>query len=180
MRRSHAEIALSAGVLGLGVFAAVVTARLPGEGGYAGIGPNFIPAVVAAGLLVTGGWLMWEALFGGWRNTSAGGSSAPLDPPAPPGDAAHDVAEHAFHAGAFGWITAGLFAHMALIGWAGFVIAGAVLFPCVARAFGSTRVARDAALGFALSLAVFVFFVKLLNVNLPAGWLQPILGAAGI
>jgi hypothetical protein len=50
----------------------------------------------------------------------------------------------------------------------------------VARAFGSTRAARDAALGFALSLAVFLFFVKMLNVNLPAGWLQPILGAAGI
>ena len=164
MRRSHAELALSAGVLGLGVFAAVVTARLPGEGGYAGIGPNFIPAVVAAGLLVTGGWLLWEALRGGWRNRS--------EPEA--------GAEHAFNAGAFGWITAGLFAHMALIGWAGFVLAGTALFPCVARAFGSTRVARDAALGFVLSLAVFLFFVKLLNVNLPAGWLQPVLGAAGI
>ncbi len=164
MRRSHAELALSAGVLGLGVFAAVVTARLPGEGGYAGIGPNFIPAVVAAGLLVTGAWLLWEALAGGWRNRG--------EPEA--------GAEHAFQASAFGWITAGLFAHMALIGWAGFVIAGAVLFPCVARAFGSTRVARDAALGFSLSLAVFLFFVKLLNVNLPAGWLQPLLGAAGI
>ncbi|HEX9183006.1 MAG TPA: tripartite tricarboxylate transporter TctB family protein [Burkholderiales bacterium] len=180
MRRRHAELALSAGVLGLGVLTAWVTARLPGEGGYAGIGPNFIPAVVAAGLLVTGGWLLWEALSGGWRSESAAGSSTPLDPPASPGDAANDGAEHAFHAGAFGWITAGLFAHMALIGWAGFVIAGAVLFPCVARAFGSTRVARDAALGLVLSLAVFLFFVKLLNVNLPAGWLQPLLGSAGI
>jgi putative tricarboxylic transport membrane protein len=180
VRRSHAELALSAGVLGLGVLAAVVTARLPGEGGYAGIGPNFIPAVVSAGLLVTGAWLLWEALAGGWRREDAGGSSTPLDPSAPPGGPANDAAEHAFHAGAFGWITAGLFAHMALIGWAGFVLAGAVLFACVARAFGSTRVVRDAALGLALSLAVFVFFVKLLNVNLPAGWLQPILGAAGI
>ena len=164
MRPSRAELALSAGVLGLGVFAAVVTAKLPGEGGYAGVGPNFIPAVVAAGLLVTGGWLLWEALGGGWRNRSEPEVGA----------------EHAFHAGAFGWVTAGLFAHMALIGWAGFVLAGAVLFPCVARAFGSARVARDAALGFALSLAVFLFFVKMLNVNLPAGWLQPLLGAAGI
>ena len=164
MRRSHAEIALSAGVLGLGIFAAFVTARLPGEGGYAGIGPNFIPAVVTAGLLVTGGWLLWEALAGGWRNRG--------EP--------EEGAEHAFHAGAFGWITAGLFAHMALIGWAGFVIAGAVLFPCVARAFGSRRLVRDAALGFVLSLAVFLFFVKMLNVNLPAGWLQPLLGTAGI
>ena len=164
MRGSPGELALSAGVLGLGVFAAIVTARLPGEGGYAGIGPNFIPAVVSAGLLVTGAWLLWEALAGGWRNRGEIEAGA----------------EHAFHAGAFGWITAGLAAHMALIGWAGFVIAGAVLFPCVARAFGSTRVARDAALGFALSLAVFLFFVKMLNVNLPAGWLQPLLGSAGI
>jgi putative tricarboxylic transport membrane protein len=164
MRPSSAELALSAGVLGLGVFAAVVTAQLPGEGGYAGIGPNFFPAVVAAGLLVTGGWLLWEALSGGWRNRGA----------------PEEGTEHAFHAGAFGWITAGLFAHMALIGWAGFVLAGTVLFAGVARGFGSTRIARDAALGFALSLAVFLFFVKLLNVNLPAGWLEPLLGSAGI
>ena len=164
MRRARGEIALSAGVFGLGLFAAVVTARLPGEGGYAGIGPNFIPAVVSAGLLVTGAWLLWEALTGGWRNRGAPEAGA----------------EHALHAGAFGWITAGLAAHMALIGWAGFVLAGTALFACVARAFGSTRVARDAVLGFALSLAVFLFFVKMLNVNLPAGWLQPLLGSAGI
>lgn len=164
MRRSAAEIALSAGVLGLGAFAAVVTARLPGEGGYAGIGPNFIPAVVAAGLLVVGAWLLWEAFAGGWRNRGT----------------PDEGAEHAFHAPAFCWISAGLFGHMALIGWAGFVIAGALLFACVARGFGSKRVMRDAALGFALSLAVFAFFVKLLNVNLPAGWLQPLLGSAGI
>jgi len=164
VRRSAAEIALSAGVLGLGAFATVVTAQLSGEGGYAGIGPNFIPAVVAAGLLVVGAWLLWEALAGGWRNRG--------EPEA--------GAEHPFNAPAFWWITAGLFAHMALIGWAGFVIAGTVLFPCVARGFGSTRIARDATLGFVLSLGVFAFFVKLLNVNLPAGWLQPLLGSAGI
>ena len=164
MRRAAAEIALSAGVLGLGAFAAVVTATLPGEGGYAGFGPNFVPAVVACGLLVTGAWLLWEALAGGWRNSGAPEAGA----------------EHPFNAPAFWWISAGLFAHMLLIGWAGFVVAGAVLFPCVARGFGSTRALRDAAIGFVLSLAVFAFFVKLLNVNLPAGWLQPLLGSAGI
>jgi putative tricarboxylic transport membrane protein len=164
MRRSAPEIALSAGVLGLGVFATAVTAQLSGEGGYAGIGPNFIPAVVSGGLLVVGAWLLWEALAGGWRNRGA----------------PEEGAEHAFQASAFWWISAGLFAHMALIGWAGFVLAGAVLFACVARGFGSGRAIRDAALGLALSLAVYAFFVKLLNVNLPAGWLQPLLGSAGI
>ena len=69
---------------------------------------------------------------------------------------------------------------MLLIHRAGFVLAQAALFVCVARGFGSVRPARDFAIGIALALGVFLFFVKFLNVNLPAGWLQPILGTAGI
>lgn len=166
MHRSAAEIALSLGVLALGVGVAGVTATLPSEGGYSGIGPNFIPGVVGAGIVLLGVWLSFEAFTGGWRG------AAPDD--------ARARGEHAFNAGAFGWVTAGLFAHMALIGWAGFVIAGVVLFACIARGFGSLRIARDLAFGLLLSLGVFLFFVKLLNVNLPAGWLSPILGTAGI
>jgi putative tricarboxylic transport membrane protein len=166
MRRSGAEIALSLGVLALGSGMGAITATLPSEGGYAGIGPNFIPAVVAAGIILLGLWLGFEAFSGGWRN------AAPDDP--------RSRGEHAFDAAAFGWISAGLFAHMALIGWAGFVIAGTALFACVARGFGSRRVIRDLAIGLVLALGVFFFFVKLLNVNLPAGWLSPVLGGAGI
>lgn len=153
-------------MLALGLGVAAVTASLPAEGGYSGIGPNFMPGVVAAGIILLGAWLSFEAFTGGWRG------AAPDD--------ARERGEHAFHAAAFGWITAGLFAHMALIGSGGFVIAGIALFACVARGFGSLRIGRDLALGLVLSLAVFLFFVKLLNVNLPAGWLRPILGAAGI
>jgi putative tricarboxylic transport membrane protein len=69
---------------------------------------------------------------------------------------------------------------MALIHSAGFVLAAMVLFACVARGFGSTRFARDLAVGLVLGLAVFLFFVRFLNVNLPAGWLLPILGGAGL
>jgi putative tricarboxylic transport membrane protein len=166
MRRSGAEIALSLGVLALGIGVAVVTATLSSEGGYAGIGPNFIPAVVAAGIILLGLWLGYEAFSGGWRN------AAPDDP--------RSRGEHAFNAAAFAWISAGLFAHMALIGWAGFVIAGTVLFACIARGFGSRRLVRDLSIAIVLALGVFVFFVKLLNVNLPAGWLSPLLGGAGI
>jgi putative tricarboxylic transport membrane protein len=160
MRRSPAEIALSIGVLALGIGVAAVTATLPSEGGYSGIGPNFIPAVVAAGIILLGLWLGFEAFFGGWRNR---GEQAEV-----------------FEVSPFLWISAGLFAHMALIGWAGFVIAGTVLFACVARGFGSSRVLRDSIIGLVLALGVFFFFVKLLNVNLPAGWLAPLLGGAGI
>jgi putative tricarboxylic transport membrane protein len=158
--RSRAEVALSLGVIALGMGVAGVTATLPSEGGYAGIGPNFIPAVVAGGLILLGVWLAIEAFAGGWRDA-----------------AAH---EEVFQKNPFLWISAGLFAHMALIGWAGFIIAGTVLFACVARGFGSRRIARDVAIALVLTLGIYLFFVKLLNVNLPAGWLSPILGGAGI
>jgi putative tricarboxylic transport membrane protein len=158
--RSPAEIALSLGVVALGLGVAGVTATLPSEGGYAGIGPNFIPAVVAAGIIVLGVWLAIEAFTGGWRK-------APEH-------------EEVFQKNPFLWVSAGLFAHMALIGWAGFVVAGTALFACVARGFGSRRLARDIALALVFTIGIYLFFVKLLNVSLPAGWLAPLLGTAGI
>lgn len=158
--RSPAEVALSLGVVAVGLGVAAVTATLPSEGGYAGIGPNFIPAVVAAGIVALGVWLSVEACTGGWRK-------APEH-------------EEVFQKNPFLWVSAGLFAHMALIGWAGFVVAGTVLFAGVARGFGSRRVARDLAIGLVLTLGIYLFFVKLLNVGLPAGWLAPVLGGAGI
>jgi putative tricarboxylic transport membrane protein len=158
--RAPAEIALSLGVVALGLGVAGVTATLPSEGGYAGIGPNFIPAVVAAGIIALGVWLAAEAFTGGWRK-------APEH-------------EEDFQKNPFLWVSAGLFAHMALIAWAGFIVAGTVLFACVARGFGSRRLARDLAIAVVITLGIYLFFVKLLNVGLPAGWLAPVLGGAGI
>ena len=163
---ARVELVLSAGVLGLGAFALFTALRLPSAGGYSGIGPNAIPIAVAGGLAVLGVWLLIEALTGGWRARTS-------DDPTERG-------EHAFHAPAFVWVTAGLFAQMALMHTAGFVLAAAVLFACVARGFGSARPVRDSALGLVLGLAVFLFFVKFLNVGLPAGVLTPVLGGAGI
>jgi putative tricarboxylic transport membrane protein len=163
MKAAPSELALSAGVLALGVGAAAVTSQLPSEGGYSHIGPNFFPAVISAGLIALGLWLLGEAFAGGWRNLSE-----------------RPAGEQPFQPRAFAWVSAGLFIHMAAIGSAGFVLAGTALFALVARGFGSARPARDAALGFVLSLAVHLFFVKLLNVSLPGGWLAPLLGTAGL
>jgi putative tricarboxylic transport membrane protein len=165
-RGAAAELALSAGVLALGVFVAWAAAGLPGSRSYAAIGANFVPAIVGAGLVLLGIWLLAEHFTGGWRARE-------------PDDAA-ERGEHTFRGGAFAWVSGGLFAQMALIHTAGFVPAAAALFACVARGYGSRRPARDAAIGLVLGLAVFVFFVRFLNVNLPAGWLKPVLGAAGI
>ena len=166
MKAKPAELIISLAVVALGAAVAVGTTRLSGAGGYARIGPNAAPAVVAGGLILLGLWLLYEALSGGWRN------SIPDQPEA--------RGEHRFYTSAFIWVSVGLFAEMLLMDRAGFVLAQAVLFACVARGFGSIRPARDSAIGLALGLGVFLFFVKFLNVNLPAGWLKPILGTAGI
>ncbi len=159
------ELILSLGVLTLGIVASVVAFQLPEAGGYARVGPNVMPKVVSGGLILLGGWLLYEALSGGWRA-------------AEPDDAA-ERGEHPFMPGAFLWVTAGLFAQMALIQKGGFVIAGAVMFACVSRGFGSRRFVIDTLIGLVLGLGVFLFFVKFLNVGLPAGWLEPLLGTAG-
>ena len=148
----RAQIALSVSVLVLGMLAAAVTLTLPSEGGYAQIGPAFVPALVAAGLTLLGAWLLYEALSGGWRRL-------------PPCDGR-------WRRGPFVWVSGGLFAHMALIGSAGFVIAGTALFACVARGFGSRRPVRDIGVGFLLVLAVYLFFSEVLGVGLPAGWMR--------
>jgi len=149
----RAEVALSAGVLAVGIGAAAIATALPSGGGYAGIGPNFMPGLVSAGLIALGARLLYEALRGGWRNRES------------------PAGTETFQRARFLWVSAGLFAHMALIGTAGFVIAGAALFTCVARAFGSARFLRDLAIGVALALIIYLFFTLVLNVSLPAGWM---------
>ena len=59
---------------------------------------------------------------------------------------------------------------MALIGWAGFVIAGTVLFAGVARGFGSRRPMRDLLPSASCSsVGIYLFFVKLLERQLAGG-----------
>jgi putative tricarboxylic transport membrane protein len=164
MKAKPAELIISLGVLVLGIAVAVGTTQLSAAGGYARIGPNAAPAVIAGGLILLGIWLLYEALLGGWRTAVPNAAAG----------------EPRFYTGAFIWVSAGLFAQMLLIHRAGFVLAQAALFMCVARGFNSKRPIRDFAIGLALALAVFLFFIKFLNVNLPAGWLKPILGTAGI
>jgi putative tricarboxylic transport membrane protein len=166
MKAKPAELILSLAVFGLGIAVAVGTTQISSAGGYARIGPNVAPAVIAGGLILLGLWLLYESATGGWRNAIS-------DDPETRG-------EHRFHGSAFVWVSIGLIAQILLIDRAGFVLAQAALFAFVARGFGSAKLPRDFAIGLLLGLCVFLFFVKFLNVNLPAGWLKPILGGAGI
>ena len=65
--------------------------------------------------------------------------------------------------------------HIALIDWAGWVIAGGLLFYGAAFALGSRHYVRNLLIAAGLGLATFYAFTLALGVNLPAGILQGIL-----
>jgi putative tricarboxylic transport membrane protein len=144
---------------GVAVLALVLACGLPlidAQAGYAGLSPRFLPGLVSAGLALAA-WRLWR------------GARSVL-PQAP--DAASAVQPEA--AGRrLAWAAGGLIGHLLLVGTAGFVLAGTLLLVCVARGFGSTRPARDALVGLALTLPVWFVFARLLGVGLklfpPAG-----------
>jgi putative tricarboxylic transport membrane protein len=148
------EAVLAAFVLVLGVFIAVETAMLRTGPGYSAIGPKLFPWLVAAGLLLVGVALLYEA--------RAGAVAHPVgfDLDLPPALA----------------VTAGLVLQMMLMTTAGFVIASAVLFVAVTYAFGSRRLALNAAVGLVLSTATYIAFTRGLGLVLPAGVLGTLLG----
>ncbi|HEY6359910.1 MAG TPA: tripartite tricarboxylate transporter substrate-binding protein [Vicinamibacterales bacterium] len=68
-------------------------------------------------------------------------------------------------------IGVGVVLNLALAERAGFVVASAVLFWFVARAFDERRPARDAAFALGVSVAAYLLFARLLQLSLPSGWL---------
>lgn len=70
-------------------------------------------------------------------------------------------------------IIGGLAALIGLIGMGGgFIPATAILFATTAAAFGRRAFLTDLAIGFALAVVIYLLFVKLLSLTLPAGPLE--------
>lgn len=150
------ESVLGGGVLALGLFVAVETALLDVGPSHAAVGPRLFPFLIAAGLIVVGGALLREALFGhiahegGWELDWA----------------------------AVGLVSVGLIIEMLLIDWAGWIIAATLLFMFAARAFMSRRLAIDAIIGVVLTSLTFVIFSYGLDLTLPSGELLELIAPA--
>lgn len=156
---------IGAGVLALAALLAAGAVAISSEAGYSGVGPNFLPWVVAIVLAILGAWMIWEARTGGFRESEA-----------PSG------AEHADWVG-FAWVTAGLLANALLITKVGFILSCTLCFVlavrglrlCEGRAAPPAVMARDALIGLAIAAPVYWTFTKLLSINLPgltaSGWL---------
>jgi putative tricarboxylic transport membrane protein len=154
------------GVIGVGVVLAVGAANISSVAGYAGVGPNFLPWVASAVLLLCGGLLVWHARSGGWRALDTPSGAATGDWPA------------------LAWVAGGILANAALITTIGFVLSCALCFVLAVRGmrlaegkggFSVSRVAADLGIGLCIALPVYWLFAKGLAINLPSltntGWI---------
>ena len=138
--------------LGVGALALFFGAGLPfvdSQGGYAGLSPRFLPTVVTIGLAVCALLLLIRR---------AAVAARP--------DEAHTAVEPGRGFARLAWVAGGLLAHLLLIGTIGFVLASSLLMVCVARGFASARPVRDALIGLAIALPMWLLFAKVLQVNL--------------
>jgi putative tricarboxylic transport membrane protein len=157
---------IGVGVLLVGLLLAAGALDIPSTAGYQGVGPNFLPWVVAVALIVCGLTLVAHAVVGGWRD---------VEPPS--GAARGDWI-------ALAWVAAGILLNAALITTIGFALACAL---CYALAVRGLRWAEgrsttlwpgmlvDLGVGLAIALPVFWLFTRVLAINLPGltgtGWL---------
>jgi putative tricarboxylic transport membrane protein len=148
------EAVLAGFLLVLGIFIAIETVLMRTGPGYSAVGPKLFPALVAAGLLLVGLALLYEARLGAVAHPQG------FELDLPPAMA----------------VTIGLVLQMILMKPAGFVIATTVLFVAVAHGFGSRRPVLNTAVGFVLCLATHVAFTRGLGLVLPSGILSPLLG----
>ncbi|WP_211877920.1 tripartite tricarboxylate transporter TctB family protein [Pseudarthrobacter albicanus] len=124
------------------------------------VGPKTVPYLVAGLLIVCAVMLAINVLRGG-HGEAEGGEDVDLTHPA-------DWKTVLPLVGAF-------VANILLIDWAGWVIAGTVLFWGSVLALGSRRYVRDGLISVALSLLTFYGFYLGLGISLPAGLLEGIL-----
>jgi len=166
MKPATPQTLLGVGTLTLGALLAAGATQISAEAGYAGVGPNFLPWVVAVALMLCGGFLVWEARSGGFREMEEPSGAA-----------------SGFWPG-FAWVSAGILANAALITTLGFILSCALCFVLAVRGFKAAegRPDRspkawlvDALIGIAIAAPVYWMFTQLLAISLPGltatGWL---------
>lgn len=151
--------------MALGGLLAAGAVFIPSDAGYAGVGANFLPWLVATALLVCGGWLVYEARSGGFRALEAPDDETPAN------------------WRCMAWVSAGLLLNALLITHVGFVLSCTLLFVLAARGFRlsmgqdvpARRMLNDAAMGLVISAPAYWLFTKALGLTLPGltrtGWI---------
>ncbi len=164
--RALQQTLVGAGALLVGAVLAFGAISIPSQAGYAGVGPNFLPWLVAVVLLVCGLLLIVQAQRGGFRD---------MEPPS--GGERGDWR-------ALAWVSAGVLANAALITIIGFILSCTLCFMLAVRGLrgsegkpggGAMQTLLDFVTGFLIAAPAFWVFSKVLAINLPGltstGWL---------
>lgn len=163
---ARAQAVVSIGVLLTAAGLALGALDIPADAGYGGVGPNFLPWLVAVVLALCGIVLLREALSGGFRAMQEPSGAAHANVPA------------------FVWISAGLLLNASLITTLGFIVSCTLCYLLAVQGLrraagqeaGSVRTwLVDAMTGALISAPVFWTFTQFLAINLPGltqtGWL---------
>ncbi|WP_199257735.1 tripartite tricarboxylate transporter TctB family protein [Paracoccus binzhouensis] len=147
--------------------------------------------IVAAGLAVIGGVMLWDSA----RLADLGGYSG-VGPASVPRVVAWGLIGLAAWTAVEGlrgdfperpaqnpapvlWIVAGLAVQLMLLHTAGFSIATGILFAFTARAFGKRNLAMTIPIGIVFAFVVWTIFSQLLMLHLPAGPLEQLFFPGG-
>jgi putative tricarboxylic transport membrane protein len=168
--QKQSETALGAVFCLVGAGFAYGAIDIQSEAGYGGVGPNFLPWVVAIVLLICGVGLVWQGLTTGYPERDE-----------PEGAASGDWR-------GFAWVSLALLSNAALIQHIGFILSCTLCFVLAVRGFHYSQgirlsgqaawlkaLLRDALIGLSIAAPVFWMFGQLLGIQLPAltqtGWL---------
>ena len=149
-RPAWEDAAVGFAILAMAVVLGYQTTLVPASA-YAKVGPTVFPWAVTAMLALLGVVLTIQGLLGGWP---------------------HDGEAGEFDLPGLAWLLLGLALNVALIERLGFIIASTALFACTARAFGSLRPARDAAIGFLVALLAYAGFDRVLGYQIGSGIIE--------
>ena len=166
LQATRMQTVVAVGVLLTAAALALGAIDIPSNAGYSGVGPNFLPWLVAGVLALCGGVLLWEARSGGFRAMEEPNGAARADKPA------------------FVWVSAGLLLNAALITTVGFILSCTLCYALAVQGLrraagqdaGTARTwAVDGVTGVQISAPVYWTFTQFLAINLPGltqtGWL---------
>lgn len=148
---ARGDLGIAIGVILLGLIAAWQTTEIP-QSAYAAVGPRAFAWAASIMLIVMGGFLVKDALRGGWSHET------------------DEFGEVDWPGGL--WMLGGLVANVALIDVIGFILASTVLFVFTAKAFGSGRIVRDAVTGFSLAFVSYIGFDRVLGYKIGSGLIE--------
>ena len=160
-KHGKGELVFASFLFLLGIFVAWDTSRMDIPQGSSIVSPQTFPYIVAVFTSFVGLLLIIDILRG---NHGTPDGDEPGDPLIPVNYKTLLI------------VATSIVLHVILLQIAGYIVAATVCFSGVAYGFGSRKIVKDFFVSLAFSIIVYVSFTRGLNINLPSGFFEGILG----